>query len=129
MDKAYLLANAAKPSGRQIKWQETEFYAMISYGLPVFTGKQYGDGFTPPAVFWPEEMDTDSWCDIVKKEEGADPASVVYEAIEQTRDELDRARNENKESRESVRRITEEVGELGKLAESDRKIYEQIRKQ
>lgn len=67
MDKAYLLANAAKPSGRQIKWQETEFYALISYGLPVFTGKQYGDGFTPPAVFWPEEMDTDSWCDTAKK--------------------------------------------------------------
>lgn len=67
MDKAYLLANAAKPSNRQIKWQETEFYALISYGLPVFTGKQYGDGFTPPAVFWPEDMDTDSWCEIAKK--------------------------------------------------------------
>lgn len=67
MDKTYLLANASRPSGRQIKWQETEFYALISYGLPVFTGKQYGDGFTPPAVFWPEDMDTDSWCDTVKK--------------------------------------------------------------
>lgn len=67
MDIAYLLANAAKPSSRQIKWQETEFYGLISYGLPVFTGKQYGDGFTPPAVFWPEDMDTDSWCDTAKK--------------------------------------------------------------
>lgn len=63
MLKPYELASEAKPSLRQIKWQETEFYALISYGLPVFTGKQYGDGFTPPAVFWPEDMDTDSWCE------------------------------------------------------------------
>lgn len=67
MDKAYLLANTAKPSERQIKWQETEFYGLVSYGLPVFTGKQYGDGFTSPAMFWPEDMDTDSWCDVAKK--------------------------------------------------------------
>ena len=66
MLKPFELASEAKPDLRQIKWQETEFYALISYGLPVFTGKQYGDGFTPPAVFWPEDMDTDSWCETAK---------------------------------------------------------------
>lgn len=66
MLKPYELASEAKPSLRQLNWQETEFYALISYGLPVFTGKQYGDGFTPPAVFWPEDMDTDSWCETAK---------------------------------------------------------------
>ena len=66
MDLTYRLANAARPTPRQIKWQETEFYGLFSYGMPVFTGKQYGDGFTPPAVFWPEDMDTDSWAETAK---------------------------------------------------------------
>ncbi len=75
MLKPYELASEAKPDFRQLKWQETEFYALISYGLPVFTGKQYGDGFTPPAVFWPEDMNTDSWCEIAKD---AGMKGVVY---------------------------------------------------
>ena len=62
MDSAYLSANKAKPSLRQLQWQKTEFYGLISYGMPVFTGKQYGDGFTPPSVFWPEAMNVDGWC-------------------------------------------------------------------
>ena len=66
MDKAFLFANEAKPSDRQLNWQKTEFYGLISYGMPVFTGKQYGDGFTPPSVFWPEEMNTDAWCEVAK---------------------------------------------------------------
>ena len=66
MDTAYKAANLAKPDKRQLAWQETEFYALISYGLPVFTSSQYGSGFTPAAVFWPEEIDTDSWCENVK---------------------------------------------------------------
>jgi len=65
MDKAYLNANSALPSKRQVKWQQTEFYGLISYGLPVFTSADFGGGFTPPSVFWPEDMDTDSWCELV----------------------------------------------------------------
>ncbi len=66
MEKGYKGTIEVKPSERQIEWQKTEFYGLISYGMPVFTGKQYGDGFTPPTVFWPEEMDTDSWCSLAK---------------------------------------------------------------
>lgn len=66
MDKAYLFANFAKPSPRQIEWQKTEFYALISYGLPVFTSAKYGGGFTPPVVFCPEDINTDSWCELAK---------------------------------------------------------------
>ena len=67
MKKAFELAQLARPSARQLRWQETEFYALISYGMPVFTGKQYGDGHTPASMFWPEEMQTDAWCETVKK--------------------------------------------------------------
>ena len=66
MNTAYKNANLARPSERQLKWQETEFYAQISYGMPVFTSTQYGSGLTPAAVFCPEAMDTDAWCDVVK---------------------------------------------------------------
>ena len=66
MTKGWELAGRVKPTNRQLAWQETEFYALISYGLPVFTGKQYGDGFAPPSMFWPEDMNVDSWCRTVK---------------------------------------------------------------
>ncbi len=65
-EQAFLLAAEARPTPRQLRWQQTEFYGLISYGMPVFTGKQYGDGFTPPSVFCPEEMDTDVWCALAK---------------------------------------------------------------
>ena len=67
MDRAYLNANSAKPSARQIAWQKTEFYGLISYGLPVFTFGKFGGGYTSPAVFWPEDMQTDSWCELAQK--------------------------------------------------------------
>lgn len=66
MSKGYANTVNIVPSERQIKWQQTEFYGLISYGMPVFTGKQYGDGFTPPSMFWPEDMNTDSWCALAK---------------------------------------------------------------
>lgn len=64
--KPYEAAALVKPSERQIKWQQTEFYAMISYGMPPFTGKQYGDGFTPATVFWPEDLNVEEWVLAVK---------------------------------------------------------------
>lgn len=66
MDRAYQFANLAKPSARQIEWQKTEFYALVSYGLPVFTSGKFGGGYTSPSVFWPENIDTDSWCELAK---------------------------------------------------------------
>lgn len=66
MEKGYKNTINITPSPRQLAWQKTEFYGLISYGMPVFTGKQYGDGFTPPSVFCPEDMNTDSWCELAK---------------------------------------------------------------
>ena len=77
MKKGYESAQEAKPSPRQLRWQETEFYALISYGLPVFTGRQYGDGHTPASMFWPEDMNTDSWCETAKNA-GMDCISVSW---------------------------------------------------
>ena len=53
MEKGYKNTINIVPEKRQIEWQKTEFYGLISYGMPVFTGKQYGEGFTPANVFCP----------------------------------------------------------------------------
>ena len=66
MDKGYKNTINIVPEKRQIEWQKTEFYGLISYGMPVFTGKQYGEGFTPANVFCPEAMNTDLWCATAK---------------------------------------------------------------
>ena len=66
MDRTYQLANTAKPSQRQLEWQKTEFYGLVSYGLPVFTSGKYGGGYTSPSVFWPENINVDSWCELAK---------------------------------------------------------------
>ncbi len=66
MEKGYKGTIDIVPSKRQIEWQKTEFYGLISYGMPVFTGKQYGEGFTPPEMFCPEDMNTDLWCSLAK---------------------------------------------------------------
>ncbi len=66
MEKGYKNTIDIIPSARQLEWQKNEFYGLISYGMPVFTGKQYGDGNTPASMFWPEDMDTDSWCVAAK---------------------------------------------------------------
>ena len=66
MDRSYQFANSAKPSPRQIEWQKTEFYGLVSYGLPVFTAGKYGGGYTSPSVFWPENINVDSWCELAK---------------------------------------------------------------
>ena len=66
MEKGYKNTINIVPAKRQIEWQKTEFYGLISYGMPVFTGKQYGEGFTPANMFCPEDMNTDNWCILAK---------------------------------------------------------------
>jgi len=50
------------PSLRQIQWQETEFYALIHYGVNQFADREWGDGTEDPAIFNPKSLSTDQWC-------------------------------------------------------------------
>ena len=49
------------PSERQVKWNETEFYAFFHYGMNTYTDKEWGNGdedenlFAPTAVPNPEQ--------------------------------------------------------------------------
>ena len=54
------------PEERQLKWQKTEFYAFCHFGMNTFTGKEWGDGKTPPEVFNPTDFDAEQWAKAVK---------------------------------------------------------------
>ena len=57
---------AARPSARQLKWQELEFYAFIHYGMNSFTDREWGDGSESPEIFFPRALDTDQWCRVAR---------------------------------------------------------------
>lgn len=59
--KSYEIAAGVCPTERQIKWQDTEFYGIVYYGMNTFTGREIGDGFAVPDTFCPENIDTDDW--------------------------------------------------------------------
>lgn len=50
------------PNERQLRWQETEFYAFIHYGVNQFTNREWGTGQESPEIFNPQSLDTDQWC-------------------------------------------------------------------
>lgn len=61
--KSYEIAADIRPTERQLKWQDMEFYACVYYGMNTFTGKEIGDGFAVPEMFCPENIDTDEWAE------------------------------------------------------------------
>lgn len=54
------------PSERQIKWQETEFYSFMHFGMNTFTDREWGDGTEDPNLFNPEELDCRQWAKLCK---------------------------------------------------------------
>lgn len=56
------------PSARQLKWQETEFYAFFHYGMNTYTGQEWGSGaesnntFAPTAAPNPRQ-----WLETIQK--------------------------------------------------------------
>jgi len=57
---------ACKPHPRQIEWQENEFIAFVHFGVNTFTAREWGNGKEDPALFRPEKLDTDQWCEAMK---------------------------------------------------------------
>lgn len=59
-------AASVVPSERQIKWQETEFYAFIHYGINTYTDSEWGNGNEDPELFNPESLDCRQWAKLCK---------------------------------------------------------------
>lgn len=64
MDIKY--ASQIKPSERQIKWQELEFYGFIHFGMNTMNNVEWGRGDDNLNKFNPQSIDTDQWVESLK---------------------------------------------------------------
>lgn len=56
---------AAKPSERQLAFDELGYYAFFHFGINTFTGNEWGNGKENLDLFNPTELDTDQWVKAV----------------------------------------------------------------
>ncbi len=57
---------AIVPETRQLKLQQTEFYAFVHFTINTYTGREWGDGAESPSLFDPVRFDPDQWVRAVK---------------------------------------------------------------
>lgn len=55
------------PSARQLEWQKLGYYGIICFGMNTFTGDEWGDGFAPADLFWPEAYNVKYWVETAQK--------------------------------------------------------------
>lgn len=49
------------PSERQIRFQQTEFYAFVHFTVNTFTDQEWGSGTESPKIFDPVKLDAEQW--------------------------------------------------------------------
>lgn len=54
------------PDGRQLVFQQTEFYAFVHFSVNTYTDREWGDGTEPERIFLPERFDPDQWVEAVR---------------------------------------------------------------
>lgn len=55
------------PTPRQLKWQETEFYAFFHYGMNTYTGQEWGSGGESENLFAPTSVPNPrQWLEAIK---------------------------------------------------------------
>ena len=64
--KEVLRLQGVRPSGRQLRQQEMEFYGFIHFSINTFTGREWGDGTEDPALFAPPDLDCGQWARAMK---------------------------------------------------------------
>lgn len=58
--------NSVCPEERQLKWQETEFSALVYFGLNTFVCKQESNGKVEANAFFPTDIDIPDWISTFK---------------------------------------------------------------
>jgi len=69
LDEVVELSTRVVPHPRQMIWHRDEFIAFIHYGPNAFSRREWGSGSEDPSLFNPTDLDTDQWCDVMKKAE------------------------------------------------------------
>ena len=59
-------AERVTPSARQVQWQETGFYGLVSFGMNTFTDSEWGSGGESPELFAPEKLRVKQWVRVAK---------------------------------------------------------------
>lgn len=54
------------PDERQIRFQQTEFYAFVHFTVNTFTDKEWGDGTESPEIFNPKDFDAEQWVSAIE---------------------------------------------------------------
>lgn len=54
------------PSERQLKFQQTEFYAFVHFTVNTYTGNEWGWGGENEKIFNPEKLDCEQWVRAIK---------------------------------------------------------------
>ncbi len=54
------------PSKRQLRFQQTEFYAFVHFTVNTYTGREWGDGSEPESIFMPDKFDAGQWVESIK---------------------------------------------------------------
>lgn len=55
------------PTAAQLQWHEMEMNAFIHFSTNTFTGKEWGYGDEPAALFDPAQLKTDQWAKVLRK--------------------------------------------------------------
>jgi alpha-L-fucosidase/lysophospholipase L1-like esterase len=55
------------PAGRQLRWQDLEYYAFIHFNMNTFTNREWGEGNEDPNLFNPAELDCRQWARVCKE--------------------------------------------------------------
>ena len=56
----------AVPSERQLKWHETEYYALPHYTMGTYVGQDWPWGNHDASLINPKKFDADKWCKVYK---------------------------------------------------------------
>ena len=56
----------ARPTARQLNWQQLETTAFLHFTVNTFTDKEWGDGTESPSIFNPTKLDARQWVKALK---------------------------------------------------------------
>ena len=55
------------PSDRQLEFMDMKYYNFIHFGMNTFYAREWGNGKEKLKKFNPKHLDTDQWCEVLKK--------------------------------------------------------------